>query len=127
MKKPELVGVACITGFVGDFILQLAVKHGFGGVTGWGLKEYFQQHGSAEALFIAGGMMSIFYVIYLLFLEPNIWYLAIFGILLDLLFRKTMIFSSLKGYYKHLNYFWSAVWGAIPMMIPYFIYKIAFG
>ena len=32
-----------------------------------------------------------------------------------------MIFPSLKGYYSHLNYFWSAVWGAIPLMLPLLI------
>jgi hypothetical protein len=34
-----------------------------------------------------------------------------------------MLFPSLKGYYNNLNYFWSGFWGAIPMIIPLFIYN----
>jgi len=119
----SLVGVACIVGFIGDFLLQLGSKLGLGGPTGWGLKDYFAQHGSIESLFIAGGMMTIFYVLYLLVLKPNYLYLAIYGIVLDFIFRKLNVFPSLNGYYKYFNYFWSAVWGAIPLMLPYFIYS----
>jgi hypothetical protein len=119
----SLVGVACIVGFIGDFLLQLGSKLGLGGPTGWGLKDYFSQHGSIESLFIAGGMMTIFYVLYLLVLKPNYLYLAIYGIVLDFIFRKLNVFPSLNGYYKYFNYFWSAVWGAIPLMLPYFIYS----
>ena len=115
----KLISIACITGFVGDVGLQLLTKI-MGGPSGWGLRPYFQQHGAAESLFIAGGMMTIFYVIYLyvLGLTPNLYYLAIYGIILDYIFRKTMLFPSLQGYYNHLNYFWSAFWGAIPMILP---------
>jgi hypothetical protein len=119
----SLVGIACIVGFIGDFLLQLGSKLGLGGPTGWGLKDYFAQHGSVESLFIAGGMMSIFYVLYLLVLKPNYLYLAIYGIILDFIFRKLNVFPSLKGYYNYFGYFWSAVWGAIPLMLPYFIYS----
>ncbi len=98
-----------------------------GGKTGWGLREYFKQHGSVESLFIAGGMMTLFYIIYLILLGlPPLWYyLAIYGILLDLFFRETMIFPSLQGYYDHLNYFWSAFWGAVPMILPLGIMKLS--
>jgi hypothetical protein len=65
-----------------------------------------------------------FSVLYLPFFQPTIIKLAIYGIILDLIFRKTMLFSSLKGYYQYFNYFWSAVWGAIPMIIPLLIYDI---
>ena len=93
---------------------------GMGGKTGWGLIEYFRLHGAAESMFIASGMMTLFYVLYLVvFGFPAKWYyLAIYGIILDLIFRKTMLFSSLKGYYQQLNYFWSGFWGAIPMIMP---------
>lgn len=124
LSNKNLISVACITGFVGDASLQVLSKF-MGGKTGWGLIPYFKQHGSVEALFIAGGMMTIFYVIYLDLLKlPVKWYyLAIYGIILDYIFRKTMLFPSLDGYYNHLNYFWSAFWGAIPMLIPLFIVK----
>jgi len=119
----NIIAIACIVGFIGDFLLQLGSKLGLGGPTGWGLKDYFAQHGSIESLFIAGGMMTIFYVLYLLVLKPNYLYLAIYGIVLDFIFRKLNVFPSLNGYYKYFNYFWSAVWGAIPLMLPYFIYS----
>ena len=63
---------------------------------------------------------TIFYL-FILGLQPTLYSLAIYGIILDLLFRKTMWFPSLKGYYNHLNYFWSAFWGAIPMILPLLI------
>lgn len=126
LSYKNLISVSCVTGFVGDASLQVLSKF-MGGPTGWGLIPYFKQHGSIEALFIAGGMMSIFYVIYLDFLklQPIWYYLAIYGIILDYIFRVTMLFPSLKGYYAHLNYFWSAFWGAIPMLIPLFIVKLS--
>lgn len=118
-----LLEIACLTGFIGDILLQIGCKYlHFGGPSGWGLKEYFKQHGSAESTFIAGGMMTLFYILMgsIPKTYPN---LAVFGILLDLFFRKTMIFQSLKGYYEYFNYFWSGFWMAIPMMIPLLIYN----
>lgn len=120
----NLLAIACLTGFTGDFLLQNGVKAGLGGPTGWGLKGYFQQHGAAESLFIAGGMMTLFYVIFIASgLKVTFVNLAMYGVLLDLIFRKTMVFSSLEGYYEYFNYFWSAVWGAIPMCIPLLVLK----
>jgi preprotein translocase subunit SecG len=113
---------ACLTGFIGDFLLQTGTRIGLGGPTGWGLKEYFKQHGSAESLFVAAGMMSLFYALFIMSgIKMTLRNLAVYGVLLDLLFRKTMLFSSLEGYYEYFNYFWSAVWGAIPLMIPYLV------
>ena len=122
----SLTAIACIVGFVGDFLLQTGTKLNLGGQTGWGLKDYFSQHGPIESLFIAGGMMTLFYVIYLyiLKLKPNFLYLAIYGVILDFLFRKLNVFSSLKGYYNYFGYFWSAVWGAIPLILPYLVFKL---
>lgn len=118
----NLIEAACLTGFAGDFLLQTGVKMGLGGPTGWGLKDYFALHGSAECLFIAGGMMSLFYTLFILARIPVTYInLAIYGILLDFLFRKLMIFTSLKEYYEFFNYFWSAVWGAIPLCLPLLI------
>lgn len=129
MVKPAIIArlltISCLTGFIGDASLQYLTKY-MGGETGWGLKEYFKQHGPVESLFIAGGMMTLFYIIYFVLLELplNGCYLAIYGIILDWIFRETMLFPSLEGYYKALNYFWSAFWGAVPMMMPYGIMKL---
>jgi hypothetical protein len=118
----NLVIIACFTGFVGDFLLQTGAKLGMGGPTNWGLKEYFEQHGPAESLFIAGGMMTLFYSTFMLTGLPiNYVNLSMYGILIDLLFRKFMIFKSLGGYYTYFNYLMSAIWIVIPMCIPLFI------
>lgn len=120
----KLVSIACVTGFLGDAFLQFITKYThLGGPTGWGLKPYFKQHGSGEALCIAAGMMTVFYIIYLyiLRLPLGFFYLAIYGVVLDLIFRKFRLFQSLDGYYKSLNYFWSGFWGAIPMILPLLI------
>ena len=120
-----LLEIACITGFVGDVLLQLGVKNNYGGSTGWGLKSYFELHGSAESTFIAGGMMTLFYILfYLSRLSLNYLSLAVFGIVIDYLFRALTLFKSLDGYYQYFNYVWSAVWMAIPMCLPFFIYEI---
>lgn len=116
-----LLIAACITGFLGDASLQVISQHQ-GGSTGFGLKPYFQQHGRAESLFIAAGMLVAFFVLYILIklpLKPA--YIALYAIILDLLFRQLNIFPSLKGYYQHLNYLWSAVWAVIPMLMVYYL------
>jgi hypothetical protein len=120
----NLLIIACLTGFAGDFLLQQGVQMGLGGETGWGLKEYFAQHGATESLFIAGGMMSLFYSLYILSGLPITYKnLALYGIVLDFLFRTFRIFKSLDGYYEYFNYFWSAVWGAIPLCLPFFLMR----
>jgi hypothetical protein len=72
----KLVTISCITGFFGDAGLQLLTKKfGMGGSTGWGLKPYFSQHGTGEALCVASGMMTLFYIIFLYVLRlPPVWY-----------------------------------------------------
>ena len=125
----NIIAIAIWTGLVGDYLLKYLVKSlHLGGTTGWGLIPYFKQHGSNESAFTAAGMMGVFYAIYLIIpkISMNYFNLAVYGIALDLLFRKTMLFPSLKGYYAALNYFWSAVWGAIPMMLPYFIAQVIY-
>ena len=124
----SLIGTAAIVGFIGDLVLQVGSKYlKLGGPDGWGLKDYFTQHGSAESLFIAAGMMAIFYQIFFMFVKLPMKYmllsLALYGIILDLIFRKFMIFKSLQGYYQYFNYFWSAVWAAIPLIIPFIIFR----
>ena len=126
-NKLHLISISCVVGFIGDALLQIGGRIlNLGGPTGWGLNPYFSRHGTAESLFIAGGMMTIFYVIYLYLLPFQVNYvnLAIYGIILDFIFRKTMLFPTLDGYYKHLNYFWSAFWGAVPLMLPLLVFDL---
>ena len=121
MDNLKLLIIAFFTGFVGDFLLQYFTNKGL--IKDF-LNGYFKQHGPAESMTIAGGMMTLFFIIIILSGLPiNYLTLTIYGILLDFIFRELMIFQSLTGYYNYLDYFWSAFWGAIPMIIPYFIYK----
>lgn len=126
LKLFHVISIACLVGFVGDVLLQLGIKKFYlGGPSGWGLKEYFNQHGSIESPFIAAGMMTLFYILYFYSHLPFTFInLAIYGIILDYIFRITMLFPSLIGYYNYFNYFWSAIWGAIPLILPFLIYKI---
>jgi hypothetical protein len=114
----DIISIAFFVGFIGDLILQLIVKNT---KYDWGLREYFKLHGSIEAMVIAGGMLTLFFIL-MVYSKVPITYtnLAIYGVILDLLFRKLNIFPSLSGYYQSLNYFESGVWGAIPMMLPLF-------
>ena len=113
----NLICIAFFVGFIGDLLLQVIDNKNFG------LRGYFKQHGSVESLFIAGGMLTLFYIIYLKLNIPLKWeYLVVYGVILDFLFRKFVIFPSLDGYYNALNYFESGLWGAIPILLPYIIY-----
>jgi hypothetical protein len=123
-EKWLLVPIAGIVGFLGDALLQLFVKKQW---ANWGLSGYFAQHGTVESLFIASGMLSLFYTIYLLTGLPVKWYtIAIYGVLLDVLFRVFRIFPSLDGYYQHFNVVASGFWGAVPMLIPLWILWLLF-
>jgi hypothetical protein len=121
----DIVSIACMTGFAGDALLQTGIKFKMGGPTGWGLKDYFKQHGAVESLFIPGGMLTLFFVIYIYVIGLPLTYfnLSVYGIIIDLLFRKLMLFPSLAGYYQYFGYVGSAIWIAIPMMIPLFVLK----
>jgi len=130
MNNNDIISVAFLTGFMGDIGLQLLVASGMGGPSGWGLKSYFKQHGPLESMFIAGGMLAGFYMIYIYILglpihtHTHIYYIGIYGIIIDYIFRKFMIFSSLKGYYAYMNYYWSAFWIFVPMILPIGLYKL---
>jgi hypothetical protein len=90
----------------------------------YGLKEYFKQHGPEESVFIAGGMMTFFYILYSFTGLPLKWqYLAVYGVMLDMLFRKYMIFESLKGYYAALSPTATCFWQAFSMVLPLLFLK----
>ena len=96
----NLESVAFLVGFFGDIFLQLLCQTPY---FDYGLKEYFKIHGAPEAPFIAGGMMVLFVIIYRFTGLPIKWeYFAIYGVILDILFRTFMIFPSLKAYYSAL-------------------------
>jgi hypothetical protein len=121
----KLISIACLTGFFSDGFLQILTK--FSERASWlGLKPYFKQHGSLESLFISAGMTAFFYIIYIyLFKLPITWYyIALYGILIDFIFRKLSLYSGLYGYYKSVNYFWSGLFASISMVLPLLISRI---
>ena len=118
----DIITNATLTGFFGDASLQLLTSKGLGGPTGWGLNSYFSQHGRIESLFIGAGMMAVFFVIYIYILKLPLkpTYLAVYGMLIDIVFRKFRIFPSLDGYYKNQSYFDTMiVGGSLPTIIVF--------
>ena len=117
----NIESVAFLVGFFGDIFLQILCKISS---FDYGLRGYFKEHGAVEAPFIAGGMMVLFYIIYNLFKFPLKWqYIAVYGIILDILFRTFMIFPSLKGYYSALTPFWTCLWEAVAMVMVIAVYQ----
>ena len=117
----NIESVAFLVGFFGDIFLQILAKST---PFDYGLRGYFTEHGAVEAPFIAGGMMVLFYIIYNFFKFPLKWqYIAVYGILLDILFRTFMIFPSLKGYYSALTPFWTCLWEAVAMVMVVAVYN----
>jgi preprotein translocase subunit SecG len=126
-KDLILLILFCIVGFFGDGILQLLSRYtSFGGDSSWGLKDYFIQHGVGESLCIATGLLAMFFIVYRFVLKfPTKWYyLVICSVILDFIFRKFTLFSSLDGYYAYFNNFWSAVGAALPALLPLVIYDV---
>ena len=126
IDKFKFLVVVALTGFFGDLFLQFCVKYlGFD----WGLEQYFSEHGTAESLTLGAGLMTILFVIYFIFpFEINYINLAIYGIVLDIIFRQTMIFQSLTDYYNVQNHFETMIiGGALPVMLPLFIYQLVVG
>jgi hypothetical protein len=117
----KLVSIACLSGFLTDGLLQIFTK--FSNVLG--LKAYFHDQGSLQSLFIAAGMSGIFYIVYLYLLKlPVVWpYLALYGILIDLVFRRSALFPGLHNYYQKVNYVSSGFFAATSMVLPLFIAK----
>jgi hypothetical protein len=120
-----LILIATLVGFFGDLGTQIAIKLGVGGEKGLGLKEYFAQHGKVESLFIAAGIMAVFYSVYALTNLPfTILYMIIYSIILDLLFRYLRIFPSLDKFYQN-SVPSTLIFGAIiPFVLPILILKI---
>lgn len=115
----SIVGLAALTGFVGDAFLQWLTAHG----KSPGLVPYFKQHGRAESLFIAAGIMAIFFTVYSFFLPYNYLYLALFGAGADLAFRWTRVFPSLDGYYAYYSTYAAALYMAFSMVLPLLLYE----
>jgi hypothetical protein len=122
----QLITVALITGFIGDAIWQIIANMNIGAETGtWGLQYYFERQGSAEALFTAAGMLGIFYILYAFTGLPfKVQWITIYAVILDLIFRYTNLFPSLKMFYKELSIPSTIIMGSvIPLLLPLFVYK----
>jgi hypothetical protein len=70
-------------------------------------------------------MGVLFYGAYIALKLPlNYTSMAIYAIILDLLWRQFNIFPSLDGYYKRFGYIQSALWEVIAMWLPLFFYRL---
>lgn len=121
----SFIRAAIIVGLLGDLTLQLIVKNS-NDINKFGLKTYFEKHGSLESLFIAAGMTSSFAMLYK-FIDPklNAPLMILYGASLDILFRKYRLFESLDDYYNIEPYYYTILWAIIPMfMIRYLSYYI---
>jgi hypothetical protein len=121
LDKMSFAECGLLVGGFGDLALQLLL--GTGLLEFYGLKSYFQIHGSVESVCIAAGLMGSFSLLYEKSGEQkNLINLTLYGVALDLVFRIFRVMPSLEGYYGELNYLWSGIWGAIPFMMVYALY-----
>ena len=117
----KLLITCFITGIVGDSILQFLQYRG----VEMGLKEYFEQHGIVESLFIASSVLVSTYILYNTVFGFKFSYLglAVFGFLVDICYRYLNVLPSLKGMYKFPVVQVSLIAGSFCAVLPYFIYK----
>ena len=64
LSSKNLISVSCVTGFVGDALLQFLSKF-MGGPTGWGLIPYFKHHTILSAFLLAAfaGAIAQFFIL----------------------------------------------------------------
>lgn len=112
----NIVGKALAVGLIGDASLQLIVKSSE--ENKFGLKTYFEQHGTWESLFTAAGMMGVFTYLYKK-IDPKLMTggLIAYGTVLDLLFRYLELMPSLKDYYKHFSVIQTIAFAIIPFLM----------
>lgn len=110
------------TGVVGDAGLQVLSRYDVG--KNWGLRPYFAQHGIAESLMLAGGLMATVGSL-LQRIDPTQSYTLGFayGVGLDVLFRQARIMPSLDSYYSSLGPITTAIWGGIPVVLTIWVDK----
>jgi hypothetical protein len=107
-----------LTGMLGDLALQLIVKS-YPNENKFGLRTYFDQHGSLESIFIAGGMMGALFSLYKQ-IDPTFdnLGLSLYATGLDILFRNNIqLMPSLKDYYSTLPYYFTIPWAIIPALM----------
>lgn len=119
----NFVQTAVFVGVAGDATLQTIVNNS-DDANKFGLKTYFEQHGSLESLFIAGGMMGLFSALYK-YIDPefNTKGLIAYGAILDIIFRffRETIMPSLDDYYKHFNAIQTIVFAIIPFLMAKYL------
>lgn len=115
----NLASTAVAIGVLGDASLQ-AIVASSSEENKFGLKTYFEKEGRLESLFIAGGMLGSFTMLYG-FADPsyNVAGLTLYATVLDLIFRFTGVMPSLDDYYKH----WSIPQTIVFAIIPFILVK----
>jgi len=114
--------IAVLVGFFGDLSIQFLVK--IGGLN-WGLKSYFQEHGTVASALIAAGILGMFYSIWIAFNLPLRWeVILVVALLLDLFWNYAHVMPSLNNYYKEPIIPRTILGVVIPFLLPFFIAKI---
>lgn len=114
------IRAALLVGSVGDLALQ-GFAYNSENPNLFGLKTYFDQHGSFESMFTAAGMLAIFTGLYKA-VDPSLMTggLVAYGTILDLAFRYLKLFPSLEDYYKNFSVLSTIIFAIIPfLMIKY--------
>ena len=107
---------AFLIGVFGDIGLQLFNKYSEKGKD-WGLDTYFKQHGPIESVFIAGGMLVGFDILYdFIFPQKEFFQLFLLGGIVDVIFRTTMPMKSLEDYYYQNHPLFTIFWAGFPSM-----------
>jgi len=105
---------AFFIGAGGDATLQAINRYTKKGEE-WGLDTYFAQHGPIESIFIAGGMVVGFEVLYTaIFGQKNVVKLFALGAMIDIIFRNTMPMKTLEDYYKKNSPIMTIFWAGFP-------------
>lgn len=114
------IETALLVGALGDASLQAIVKSSEE-KNKFGLMTYFEQHGTAESIFTAAGMMGVFTALYDV-VDPQMMSggLIAYGAILDLIFRYARIMPSLDDYYKKFNPLLTIIFAIVPFfMVKY--------
>jgi hypothetical protein len=124
--------IGFLIGFIGDLLLNLMTQRLK--ILDAGLIDYFPTHGTFEAAFIAGGLVSFCVYVALLLWEKTmskkvatinyghtIIYLFVVGCIFDLFFRYLHIMPSLDKMYEKLSIPVSMFFAGGPMAASFII------
>jgi hypothetical protein len=122
--ESQILNTTFFFGAVADLLLNYITQNVLIGDP-WGLRSYFERHGIAEAMCIAGGLMYV-----TMWLGLKLWgnpnqpkttlFLFVFGAVVDfVLFRQGRMMPSLDGMYTAMSAPVSMAWAGGPLVMAY--------